>query len=132
MKLGLIELIFFLGIAFFAGYYSSTYQIFSGGTADYNFESGSSIIELTAIRPDGTPLANLEIDLWKNITLTGAPDAGMNVTDENGILTFSVPAGTYRIGYNANNFPSGLIPPEITITIADNETKNYTLDFRSE
>jgi len=50
----------------------------------------------------GALVADLEVDLW---TDSAPPDAGMARTDTNGIATFHVPPGEYRIGFISANFP---------------------------
>lgn len=69
-------------------------------------EGKTGFLRIKVTKPDGSPCANLEVDLWTSSAQAGPPDAGYTTTDASGIAIFEVPAGDYKIGFNLNNFPT--------------------------
>ena len=67
---------------------------------------GQTLLRVKILRIDGTPVSNLEVNLWANNAgpPTGPPPAVM--TNTSGIATFAVSAGNYYIGFNRSNFPA--------------------------
>jgi hypothetical protein len=73
---------------------------------------GNATLEVKVLAPDDTPLQNLEVDLWTADAPPGPPNVGVKYTDKDGVATFKIPSGNYKIGFNLNNFPDNLIYPE--------------------
>lgn len=67
---------------------------------------GQTLLRVKILQIDGTPVSNLEVNLWANNAgpPTGPPPAVM--TNTSGIATFAVSAGDYHIGFNRSNFPA--------------------------
>jgi len=67
---------------------------------------GQTLLRVKILQIDGTPVSNLEVNLWANNAgpPTGPPPAVM--TNTSGIATFAVSAGDYYIGFNRSNFPA--------------------------
>ena len=67
---------------------------------------GQTLLRVKILQIDGTPVSNLEVNLWANNAgpPTGPPPAVM--TNTSGIATFAVSAGDYSIGFNRSNFPA--------------------------
>ena len=67
---------------------------------------GQTLLRVKILRIDGTPVSNLEVNLWANNSgpPTGPPPSVM--TNTSGIATFAVSAGDYYIGFNRSNFPA--------------------------
>ena len=63
---------------------------------------GQTLLRVKILQIDGTPVSNLEVNLWANNA--GPPPAVM--TNTSGIATFAVSAGDYHIGFNGSNFPA--------------------------
>lgn len=76
-----------------------------------NFLIGEEVLEVIVMGPDNLPLKNLEVDLWTKEKLSGPPNAGYTITDEQGKAIFNVPIGEYKIGFNTLNFPQNLENP---------------------
>jgi hypothetical protein len=67
---------------------------------------GPEILKVRITEPGGSPMANMEVDLWTASAVPPCPpDVGRRITDADGVATFHVPAGDYKIGFNGNNFP---------------------------
>jgi hypothetical protein len=79
---------------------------------------GAEILEVKVTMDNGAPLEKIEVDLWRAGS-TGAPDAGINYTDENGSVIFNIPDGEYDIGFNLDHFPSNLEYPEKTLVVVE-------------
>jgi protocatechuate 3,4-dioxygenase beta subunit len=83
---------------------------------------GNATLEVKVLAPDDTPLQNLEVDLWTADAPPGSPNVGIKCTDKDGIATFKIPPGNYKIGFNANNFPENLIYPEqVEVEVTEKE-----------
>lgn len=67
---------------------------------------GQTLLRVKILQIDGTPVSNLEVNLWANNAgpPTGPPPAVM--TNTSGIAAFAVSAGNYYIGFNRSNFPA--------------------------
>ncbi len=67
---------------------------------------GQTLLRVKILQIDGTPVSNLEVNLWAHNAgpPTGPPPAVM--TNTSGIATFAVSAGDYSIGFNISNFPA--------------------------
>ena len=70
---------------------------------------GRSLLRVKMLQIDGTPIPNLEIDLWSANAPPGPPNAGVSTTDASGTAVFAVGAGDYHIGFNGSNFPAAYI-----------------------
>ncbi|MCL4417395.1 MAG: DUF4198 domain-containing protein [Actinobacteria bacterium] len=79
---------------------------------------GDETLNIKVTMDNGTPLSKLEVDLWRTGS-NGPPDAGISYTDEQGIVTFKIPEGSYDIGFNMDNFPGNLNYPEKAKVIVD-------------
>ncbi len=96
---------------------------------------GNETLEVTVLTPNGSPLGNIEVDLWKKDTRAGPPDASFAVTDEDGIIVFNIPEGEYQIGFNLVNFPENLIYPEKESVLVEKgivSKKTITLEVKEE
>jgi len=67
---------------------------------------GQTLLRVKILQIDGTPVSNLEVNIWASNAgpPTGPPPAVM--TNTSGIATFAVSAGDYSIGFNRSNFPA--------------------------
>ncbi len=67
---------------------------------------GQTFLRVKILQIDGTPVSNLEVNIWASNAgpPTGPPPAVM--TNTSGIATFAVSAGDYSIGFNRSNFPA--------------------------
>jgi lysophospholipase L1-like esterase len=91
----------------------------------------NEVLEIFILNTDGSPLNNIEVDLWKKETITGPPDVGFEITDSQGKSVFSVPKGEYRIGFNLNNFPKNMEYPETEyIVVKENEINSKTIKLK--
>lgn len=70
---------------------------------------GNATLEVQVLAPDNLPVTGLEVDLWLASTAGGPPDAGRETTDDSGVASFRVIAGSYRIGFNMLNFPENYV-----------------------
>jgi len=86
------------------------------------------LLGVTVLSPDGVPMQDLEVDLWSSTKQGGEPDAGVSVTNGDGLAVFRVPAGSYRIGFNLVNFPEGLDPKDVLVSVS--EDTNVTLNLQ--
>ena len=68
--------------------------------------TGQPLLRVKILQIDGTPVPNLEVDLWTPNSPPGPPNAGVSRTNSLGIATFAVDAGDYRVGFNGSNFPA--------------------------
>jgi hypothetical protein len=75
---------------------------------------GEENLEVKVLRPYGSPVEGIEVDLWTAENPSGPPTAGYAFTNAEGVASFEIPAGQYTIGFNSVNFPSGFIFPERT------------------
>lgn len=83
---------------------------------------GNVTLEVQVLAPDNSPVANLEVDLWLESTPPGGPpEAGRPWTDANGVATFRVIAGDYRIGFNMLNFPENYVPVGENVSLSAGE-----------
>ena len=82
--------------------------------------------------PDGSLAQGLEVDLWTS-DAKGPPDAGTAYTNDEGIAVFKVAPGSYKIGFNALNFPEDLAHPQpVTIEVVEGETTQKTIPIGTE
>ncbi len=94
--------------------------------------SGDTRVEITVLREDKTPVANLEVDLGER---PGPPPVGgRQLTNSKGIATFFVKSGTYKIYFNTLNFPKDLIQPidplQIKVEEGKINTKTIILNYK--
>jgi hypothetical protein len=83
---------------------------------------GNATLEVKIFAPDDTPFQNLEVDLWTADAPPGPPNVGINYTNKDGIVTFKIPPGKYKIGFNQNNFPKNIVYPEqIEVKVTEKE-----------
>ncbi|MBN2142338.1 hypothetical protein JW711_03320 [Candidatus Woesearchaeota archaeon] len=88
------------------------------------FVEGEETLEVMMLRPDNSPMQDLEIDLWVANNPDGPPTAGYSRTDEEGKAVFKIPAGDYLIGFNSYGFPEEfLIPEKISTTVKTGENQ---------
>jgi hypothetical protein len=71
---------------------------------------GDVKLEVTVLRENHQPVANLEVDMAK--TSGQPPEGGVAQTDNKGIAVFYLRPNTYVIYFNGNNFPQDLQQPE--------------------
>jgi hypothetical protein len=84
-----------------------------------HFLQGNATLKVIVLAPDDTSVKNLEVDLWTE-NASGPPNAGINYTNKDGVVIFKIPEGSYKIGFNAKNFPKNLIYPEpITVNVTE-------------
>jgi len=69
--------------------------------------NGQTLLRVKMLQIDGTPIPNLEVDLWINNAPPGPPNAG--ITNTSGVATFAVSAGDYYVGFNRSNFPTAYL-----------------------
>ncbi|PIO06313.1 hypothetical protein COT29_01625 [Candidatus Micrarchaeota archaeon CG08_land_8_20_14_0_20_59_11] len=60
-------------------------------------------LKVTIKAPDGSAAPNIEVDLWKKSS-SGSPDWAVQ-TGADGVATFNVLPGEYKIGFNMNGWP---------------------------
>jgi len=92
----------------------------------------NATLEVQVLAPDGSPVSDLEVDLWLASTEWGPPDAGRQRTDAGGIATFGVIAGNYRIGFNMLNFPKDYIPSSESVGLSAGERLQKVIRLRSK
>jgi len=93
---------------------------------------GNATLEVQILAPDNSPVPNLEVDLWLASTLGGPPDAGRRHTDANGVVTFRIIAGDYKIGFNMLNFPENYVPVEENVSLSAGGVLRKTIQLRSK
>ncbi len=83
--------------------------------------SGEARVEITVLKEDKIPAANIEVNLGEQ---PGTPPAGgRQLTNSKGVATFFVKPGKYKIYFNNLNFPSDLIQPIDSLPIKVEEGK---------
>jgi hypothetical protein len=93
------------------------------------------ILRVKVIKPGSSPCDNLEVDLWTSSAPPGGPDAGFNMTGINGVVTFLVSAGDYKIGFNLSHFPQGefIFPIQLTaITLKEGVPVEITIQLQAK
>ncbi len=94
--------------------------------------TGNEVLEVKVTMDNGVPLSKIEVDLWQAGS-TGAPNAGISHTDDDGTAIFNIPEGNYDIGFNLNNFPKNLVYPEKTsILVEKNITAHKTILIKAQ
>jgi hypothetical protein len=71
---------------------------------------GEVKLEVTVLRENHQPVANLEVDMAR--TPGQPPEGGVAQTDNKGIAVFYLRPNTYARYFNGNNFPQDLQQPE--------------------
>ncbi len=97
--------------------------------------AGNETLEIFILNTDGSPLGNIEVDLWKKETMAGPPDVGFEITNSQGKAVFRVPAGEYRIGFNQVNFPKNMEYPEPEFVVVEEgipSSRTITLKIKEE
>jgi hypothetical protein len=125
IAIGVIIIIGILIILGFVGFYflKNTYP---------TYLIGDETLEVVVTMDNGIPLGQIEVDLWKSGS-SGAPNAGINYTNEEGVVIFKIPEGEYEIGFNLNNFPGNLVYPEKTFVIVEkNMPSSKTILIKAE
>lgn len=86
-------------------------------TCTVNSKTANSGSLKVSIMSAGAPVKSLEVDVG---TKPGAPQYYLKMTDDSGIALFEeIPAGSYVIYFNQENFPSGLAQPKLeTVSVA--------------
>ncbi len=92
--------------------------------------ANSGAVKIT-ISASGKSVGDLEVDLG---TKPGAPQYYMKLTDANGTAIFDgIPAGSYVIYFNSNNFPQQFgSPPTETVTVGSGQTSVKNIDLLSK
>jgi len=85
--------------------------------------AANGTLQVVILDAEGRPIVGLEVDLWTIEALPGPPDVDFVITDENGVATFVVPSGKYKVGFNLVNFPEQFTcPPWTPVTVKAGET----------
>jgi hypothetical protein len=91
-------------------------------TEGIQYLEGNATLKVIMLAPDDTPVQGLEVDLWTADAPPGPPNAAIKYTDKDGSVTFKVPPGSYRIGFNMRTFPEGLIyPGDVEVEVTEEE-----------
>lgn len=95
--------------------------------------AGDEVLEVTLQKEDGSFLSGVEVDLWADGKQEGPPTAAIEETDTRGIATFNLKSGTYWLGYNLENWPSGLEIPvgQTEVKVESGKTNSVTIILES-
>jgi len=89
-------------------------------------------LEVKVLMPDGSPAQSLEVDLWTSDAV-GPPDAGIAYTNDEGVAVFKVASGSYKIGFNALNFPEGVAyPQQVAVEVVEGKTTAKIIQLEAE
>jgi len=92
---------------------------------------GTAKLEITLLMDNGTPLANIEVDVAERPGTP--PSGGISYTDENGIAVFNIKPGQYYIFFNSNSFPENLIIPDPEpIQVQEEIINQYTIQVKAK
>ncbi len=102
--------------------------------AKVNVVPGKQSLAIKVLKPDGSPMVDLGIGVFKGQP-TGPPDPGMGRwTDRSGKASWDLPAGDYAIAFNPDNFPGDLVYPGllyVTVKPDSTTTVDITLEARA-
>lgn len=94
-----------------------------------NTALAAGTLRVTVLKPDGTPMTGLEVDLWTAAAPPPDPPGWNDNTNDDGVVVFTVEAGDYLIGFNAIGWPEEYVYPQqpTPVTVVEGEVTEKTI-----